>query len=291
MLRFRLLGIPVGVHITFGVVALLGATVYRGVDIAWWTVAAFVSILLHEMGHALTARRFGASDISVTLYGLGGLTTFRHGVELGHGKSFLISAAGSFFGIVAGGAVFLLADAGVFDGASRAVVVLVNSFVFTALVWGVLNWIPVVPLDGGHMVQHLISLVDEERAPFLSQVITWITLGILAPIAWINGYRFAVLILGFFAIAGWREYRDDQERRRAAHARAESEAVRGTVVDGTVVAEHTEAERPLAPAPQDEIPDPGDRPPSADGAEARPVAEEPSRHPVPPREDPPSFPI
>ena len=273
MLRFRLFGIPVGVHATFLVVALLGATAYRGIDIAWWTVAAFVSILLHEMGHALTARRFGASDTSVTLYGLGGLTTFRHGVDLGHGKSFVISAAGSFFGIVAGGAVFLMADRGVFDGASDTVVVLVNSFVFTALVWGVLNWIPVVPLDGGHMVQHLISIFDEERAPIISQVITWVTLGVLAPIAWINGYRFAVLILGFFAIAGWREYRDEMERRRAQRTRT---APDGIVIEGSVTVDDDRTVGGDPSAPMDADNEPRD--------EAR-------RRPPPRGTDPPEFPI
>lgn len=216
MVRFRLFGIPVRVHVTFLFVALLGATAYSGWDIAWWTVAAFVSILLHELGHALTARAFGATGIGITLYGLGGLTSYSHGRTMSHGRSFLVSAAGSFTGIVAGGAVWYLASIGTFDGASRPVVVLVNSFVFTALVWGVLNWIPIVPLDGGHMVQHLAAMVNEERAPLIAQIITWISVAIIAPIAWVNGYRFAVLILGFFALMGFRDYRDGAERTRAS---------------------------------------------------------------------------
>lgn len=269
MVRFRLFGIPVGVHATFLFVALLGATAYRGWDIAWWTLAAFVSILMHEMGHALSARAFGASGISVTLYGLGGLTSFGHGPGLSHGRSFVISAAGSAIGIVSGGAVFLLADAGVFDDASRAVVVLVNSFVFTSLVWGVLNWLPIIPLDGGHMVQHLISIFDEERAPLIGQIITWITLAVLAPIAWVNGYRFAVLILGFFALLGWREYRDEMDRR-AARRRAEA-AERGVVVPDEV--------RPAPPGPPTHPSPPGDR-------------TSPSRgHATPERPEPPEFPI
>jgi stage IV sporulation protein FB len=216
VLRFPLFGIPVGVHATFLFVALLGATAYRGWDIAWWTIAAFVSILLHELGHALSARAFGATGISITLYGLGGLTSYSHGREMSHGRSFVVSAAGSFTGIVSGGAVWYLASTGTFDGASGPVVVLVNSFVFTALVWGVLNWIPIVPLDGGHMVVHLVSMVNEERAPLIGQVITWTSIAILGPIAWVNGYRFAVLILGFFAFMGLRDYREGAERRRTS---------------------------------------------------------------------------
>ena len=277
MVRFRLLGIPVGVHATFLVVALLGASIYRGWDIAWWTVAAFASILLHELGHALTARGFGASDVSVTLYGLGGLTTYRHGREVGHGRSFVISAAGSFVGIVAGGLVLLAGRAGVFDGAADSIVVLVDSFVFTALVWGILNWIPVVPLDGGHMVQHLVAMFDEERAPIIGQIITWVTLAILAPIAWVNGYRFAVFILGFFALAGWREYRAEMERRDRAARTADDRpgGSAGVVVDGTVVSDESR------PMPSSSAPEHGG---------GGPVEETPERT-RPDHPDPPAFPI
>ena len=260
MVRFRLLGIPVGVHITFLFVALLGATAYRGWDIAWWTVAAFLSILLHEMGHALTARGFGSTGVNVTLYGLGGLTTFSPSREMGHGKSFVVSAAGSFVGIVAGGIVWALAANGVFDGANRSIEVLVNSFVFTALIWGVLNWIPIVPLDGGHMVESLASMVNEDKAPLVGQITTWVSVAILGPIAWVNGYRFAVIILGFFAFAGLRDYRMKMDARRAAE-RAEKEA------RGVTVPDEVRPAPPASPAPP------------------------PPQTQRPPRQDPPEFPI
>lgn len=250
MLSFRLFGIPIGVHATFLFVALLGATAYRGWDIAWWTVAAFVSILIHELGHALTAKAFGGQGISVTLYGLGGLTTYSHrkGAAMSHFRSFLVSAAGSFVGIVFGGAMWLLADAGVFDGVSRSIAVLIDSFIFTALVWGVLNWIPVVPLDGGHMVQSLISVFDEERAPLISQIITWIAVAIIAPIAWINGYEFAVLILGFFAFAGYREYRSTMERRELIRKIQSGEITRDEIEAASTPDESADENPPASPS-------------------------------------------
>lgn len=276
MFRFLLFGVPVGVHVTFLVVALLGATVYRGWDIAWWTVAAFLSILLHELGHALSARRFGATDVSITLYGLGGLTTYRHGREIGHGRSFIISAAGSFVGIVAGGLVYLAVRAGLLDGAADAIVVVADSFVFTALIWGVLNWIPVVPLDGGHMVQHLVSMFDEERAPLIGQIVTWVTLAVLIPLAWINGYRFAVLILVFFAFAGFREYRSEMDRRERQRA-AERAADGGSVAPDEIL--------PAPPGPP--------TPPDSGAADPRnPYGDETGRGSRSRRTaDPPEFPI
>jgi len=211
MLSFRLFSIPIGVHATFLFIALLGATSYPGdyVAIALWTVAAFVSILAHEMGHALVARGFEAKGVNVTLYGLGGVTTYSHDRALEHWKSFIISAAGSAVGIVLGGAVLFAARNGVFDGVGPEARVFINSLFFTSLVWGVLNWIPIVPLDGGHMVQHFIAIFNEKKAPLFSQIITWTAVVLIVPYAWVNGYRFGVFIVIMFAISGFREYRRD----------------------------------------------------------------------------------
>lgn len=215
MLKFRLLGIPVAVHATFLFIAILGVTTYSGIDIAIWTAAAFASILLHEMGHALTARGFGARGVGVTLYGLGGVTTYGAAKKMSNGRSFLISAAGSATGIIAGGALLFLGRNGAFDGVSHEVLVFIDSFIFTALVWGVLNWIPIVPLDGGHMVQSIASAVSEQHGPLISQVITWITVAVVVPLALMNGYQFAAIIVVLFAFSGLREYRAATARSSA----------------------------------------------------------------------------
>jgi Zn-dependent protease len=215
MLKFPLLGIPVSVHVTFLFIALLGATAYRGFDIAIWTAAAFASILLHEMGHALTARGFGATGVTVTLYGLGGLTSYSAATKMSNGRSFLISAAGSATGILVGGTLWLLGQNGAFVGVSDELFVFIDSFVFTALVWGILNWIPIVPLDGGHMVQSVASAISEKHGPLISQAVTWITVAIVVPLALMTGRQFAAVIVVLFAFSGLREYRAAAGRRKA----------------------------------------------------------------------------
>lgn len=206
MLRFRLLGIPVGVHLTFLLIVVLGPT-DSAQSAAVWVGAAFVAILLHEFGHALTARAFGAEGIEVTLYGLGGLTSFSHAKKISHGRSFVVSAAGSGVGIIAGLVLVGLGRLNVFDGWPVLAVDFLEYFVFVALVWGVLNWVPIVPLDGGHMAEHLIAVFNEEKAPFIAQVVTWVAVAILVPLALINGFYFAAGIVVFFAFLGWRDYR------------------------------------------------------------------------------------
>jgi stage IV sporulation protein FB len=236
MLKFRLLGVPVGVHATFLFIAVIGATAYSGWDIAIFTIAAFISILAHEMGHALTAKAFDAQGVDVTLYGLGGVTTYAHGRKMSHGKSFLVSGSGSFVGIVMGGAVWLLANSGVFTDAGHGLSVFLNSLFFTALIWGVLNWVPIVPLDGGHMVQSLAAMFNEEKAPLIGQVVTWIAVAIVVPLALSTGRQFAAIIVVFFALSGLREY-----RQKADAARAAKRAERGIVAPDEV--------RPAPPAP------------------------------------------
>jgi len=214
MLSFKLFGIPVGVHATFLFIALLGAMSYRGWDIAFWTAAAFVSILAHEMGHALVASGFGAQGVSVTLYGLGGVTTYTHAGAMAPWKSFIISGAGSAVGIALGGTLWLAVRSGVFDSVGPEAMVFINSLVFTSLVWGILNWIPIVPLDGGHMVQSFISIFSPKRAPLISQIITWIAVAVIVPFAWTSGYRFGVIIVVMFAFSGLREYRQQAARSK-----------------------------------------------------------------------------
>ncbi|MDJ0790910.1 MAG: hypothetical protein QNJ71_03345 [Acidimicrobiia bacterium] len=270
MLRFRLFGIPVGVHVTFLFIALLGATAYRGFDIALWTVAVFLAILAHEMGHALTARAFDAKDVSVTLYGLGGVTTYRHGANgMTHGRSFFVSAAGSFVGIVLGGAVWLLGRNGAFSGVSPEVEVFLESFVFAALVWGVLNWVPIVPLDGGHMVESLAAMVNERRAPLIGQIVTWVAVAIVVPLALVNGQQFAAILVVLFALAGIRDYRAKVEAQKAKDR--EDARARGVVIPDDVQSPPSSSSPPSADRPPQ-------RSPSDDGDHAR-------------RPDTPEFPI
>src|SRR5436309_4967186 len=70
-------GFIVRVRYTFILVSiLLSANSHRSVGgIAVWLVAETFGILLHELGHAVAARRFGAQPV-IELYTMGGLTSW-----------------------------------------------------------------------------------------------------------------------------------------------------------------------------------------------------------------------
>ena len=101
--------IPVKVEVSFFAIAVFLA-LSRSRDITLiveWVVVVFVSVLLHEFGHALAARAFGLKP-EIRLYQMGGLTSWRSEKEVAPLKHLAISLAGPFTGFALGTCVFLL---------------------------------------------------------------------------------------------------------------------------------------------------------------------------------------
>ena len=169
-----MLGIPVTVRPSFLLVAaILGFRAGSVALILAWIAVVFVSILIHEMGHALTARGFG-SEVEVELNTLGGLTSWTlPEADFGPGKRALVAAAGSGVGVVFGGLVWLVASVtGPFYGVAGFVV---SNLIYVNLFWGLLNWLPIRPLDGGHLFTSLLEKVAPKRAVVIANVVFMVT--------------------------------------------------------------------------------------------------------------------
>ena len=139
------------------------------VEVALWVAIVFFSILIHEYGHALTARSMGAT-VAIELNGLGGLT--RWSVEagaFGPGRRALVAGAGSAVGVVFGAVVWLLARQ--FGPYSEMAAFVINNLIWVNLFWGLLNWVPIRPLDGGHLLQSLLQKVAPSRAEAIARVV------------------------------------------------------------------------------------------------------------------------
>jgi Zn-dependent protease len=158
---FTLFGIPVRVVSSFWMMAVLFGMVSGGGETnpgrAFGAVAAsaavvFVSIMLHEFGHALMARRFGLTP-SITLYALGGLTHFEGG-RLSRPQTCLVSFAGPAVGLVLGMPIFLVARAHPLSGAAQALIPLI---LWVNVGWSLINLLPVVPFDGGHIMAAILG--------------------------------------------------------------------------------------------------------------------------------------
>jgi len=107
-LRFSVAGIPVRVHPLFWVIAVLFGYSSSSISgLLGWVIAIFVSITIHELGHALAMRRYG-QDSQIILHMAGGLTVPESiswggryaSVAISANQQILISLAGPFAGFL-----------------------------------------------------------------------------------------------------------------------------------------------------------------------------------------------
>ena len=164
MLRFSLLGFPISVHWMFWLnTALLGgglsAESPREMQaLVLWVLAAFVSIIIHELGHALLMRHYGARA-EIHLYAFGGLAIPDRGFD--RVKSILVSLAGPGAQILAGIPAWWLFHHS--TGDAWQVLVFLSSFTQVSFAWALLNLAPVYPLDGGHVMFLLYEVIVRRK--------------------------------------------------------------------------------------------------------------------------------
>lgn len=197
LLSFSLFQIPVTVRGSFLLMAAVLGLVGRQepLSVAAWVVIVFVSILIHELGHAFTARGLGA-EVAIELNGVGGLTRWAVPAnEMSPGRRALVAAAGSAVGVVFGGLVWIVATR--FGPYTGLISFVINNLIFINLFWGLINWLPIRPLDGGHLVEALLQKVAPSRAEPIARVVFTLAAG--AALAWaISSGNFFIAIL-----AGW----------------------------------------------------------------------------------------
>lgn len=215
MLRFFFLGIPVGVHFSFLFVAVLGWSYLEGAELVVFVLAIFLAVLIHEAGHALTARRFGATSVSITLFALGGVTVYSNDPPLPPGRRFLISGAGSAAGIAAGGPVLLLLwQTDLIQSMSRLPRIGLSMFAWAAAVWGVANWIPIRPLDGGQMLGAALEIAIPRHADVISRVVTVVVGATAIIVAVAYEEYFIAFFVAFLVFTGTRRVPTATARHR-----------------------------------------------------------------------------
>jgi Zn-dependent protease len=151
-LSFTLFGFPVRVSPLFLVSSIiLGYSLGFNWILVGWVIIMFISILIHELGHAFTMRKFGYTP-SIELHWFGGSCAWGDGPEelrpLHRG---LVSFAGPLVGLITGGIILSIAYVVKLNpGSIPAKFVFLS--IFTTIVWSIFNLIPMFPLDGGDIV-------------------------------------------------------------------------------------------------------------------------------------------
>ncbi|MEX2286172.1 MAG: site-2 protease family protein [Planctomycetaceae bacterium] len=165
-LYFSVFGIPVRVVPTFWLAGVL--TGWNTIDdpnlgpafLFIWIACLFVSILIHELGHAFAARAFGWPP-QVFLYHFGGLAAYAPYGGHTTGRSVFISFAGPGAGFILYGLVLAVEFALI---QTRTPIGLIAFFTIIQLkwinlTWGLVNLLPVLPLDGGRICESLCEHV------------------------------------------------------------------------------------------------------------------------------------
>lgn len=184
----------------FILVALFVAMNYnpnRGVEYALiWAPVLFISVLVHELAHAAAIALFGYGSSEIVLGGMGGVTINTRKARPWH--DMVISLAGplSSFGLAF---LFSSIESHPIVQGDRMFMVLVPTLRFMNIIWGILNLLPVSPLDGGHAVRNFLRIFLEEKTAFVIAVWIGMIVGTLVAVygIYVKSFFLALLIASF----------------------------------------------------------------------------------------------
>ena len=119
------------------------------------TLGLYLSVLVHEFGHALTARLFGVNTDRVTLWFLGGIASFER-MPRQPGAEAIVAIVGPLTSLAVAGLLWMLSSLS--DGDAYAWQFVVQTLSVINLVLAVFNLLPALPLDGGRVLRSLLAL-------------------------------------------------------------------------------------------------------------------------------------
>jgi Zn-dependent protease len=227
----RLAGFDIKLHVTFFLLLPLAVTPwgaqYGAIGVLFGTVllmALFFCIVLHELGHALAARRYGINTREILLMPLGGLAVLdQH--RLTPRQELVIALTGPLVTLLVTFALLLGAGAAIAAGAIELAAFSNNQLVpswQSVLVWLleintvllIFNLIPALPLDGGRALRAgLAFALPAERATQIATFVGQAIAGLLVVAAVITGN----VLLGVVALFIFLGARQEQLQGRVSN--------------------------------------------------------------------------
>ena len=235
-LNFRLGDVPVRVHPLFWLVAIImGSQLKDPKLVLIWIAVIFFSILIHELGHVLAFRYYGISA-HVVLHSMGGLAIPGHSYQQ-YGQTrrsdsglarMVISLAGPAAGFVLAALVVVVlllvnrsVDFGVFgynlaqlgrgphllspeSGVPIELYFAVDSLLFVNILWGMVNLLPIYPLDGGQVSRELFLRYNPSQGVHHSLMLSMIVAIAFAAFGLKERDWFIAIFFGFFAYQSYQ---------------------------------------------------------------------------------------
>jgi len=213
----QLFGIGIYIHWTFFLLPLW-AVLNRGdsgvgVGFLLGLIGAiFGCVVLHELGHALTARYFGIGTRDITLFPIGGVARLERMSEKPW-EEFWIAVGGPAVNVaIAVALVFLLIGLALVDTALVGNSP-VGNFLFCLLAGNIImilfNMVPAFPMDGGRVFRSVLSMwLGHLRATRIAATVgVFVALLLLVPLAWFTENVWLLIVVLFVLIAGQQELR------------------------------------------------------------------------------------
>jgi Zn-dependent protease len=223
VLHFRIGKIPVDVLPWFFVVAvLLGPDLdhFNATRIGAWVAIMLGSVLLHELGHAGMGIAFGLEP-RIQLHGMGGTTSWAKSRALSVAQRIAISLAGPAAGFALGGVAVLLhraLDGHVFPGEFGAFVF--GTLIWINIGWGILNLLPMLPLDGGNVLTQVLNALTGGRGERPARIVSIACALGAVGLALVMQSWWTTLLATSFVATNWRGLKDLAANEHDAPMRA-----------------------------------------------------------------------
>lgn len=234
-LHFQIAKIPVRIHPWFwfvGIMLGISDPDTRPIEVLIWMLAMLVSILVHELGHAVAIRHYGWTP-RIVLYALGGLAMYDTSETYSYSYNehednpkikILISAAGPIAGFLFGALIIGLVWASGNEVRfgwggplgfhwrlggieSDRTFLLLNDLIFINIFWGLVNLLPVFPLDGGQIARELFTWSNPYDGVVKSLWLSVIAGGVVAALALVRlGFREGLFVAAMFGYLAYISY-------------------------------------------------------------------------------------
>lgn len=218
--------IPIVIHPIFwlivAVIGWLNAQSFVGTLI--WVGVILFSLLVHEFGHALTAKAFGQT-VQIELVAMGGVT-FHEGKKLKKWQDFLIVLMGPLASLILAGGAYLARNA---LGSSNAMMItsVLTLIVFINIFWTIINLLPILPLDGGQLLRIILEGIFGAKGLKFTLLLGVILASIMGVVCFIMGIFLVgaiMLLLAFESFTSWNQVKNMTSQDRDENNQKELEA-------------------------------------------------------------------
>ena len=195
--RFRiceLFGIPIFLDLSTIFLALMFLQVGSLFIAVGLAAILLVSIVLHELGHSLTARCFGCETQSIVLTVIGGCASLERMPRKGW-QEFLVAAAGPLVSFVLGVGMLLISA---FMSEERMLTYILNAGGCINIGLAMFNMLPGFPMDGGRIFRSIMRLfMSRPKATYVAMIV-----GRVAAAFLVLGPELGITHIGFIPIGG-----------------------------------------------------------------------------------------